>query len=167
MRYDSDCSTTPALRRASLGPEIMHVLARRVGLIGDGWACRVMDDALSAAGCAVVAVDTSDDAAIDPLLDVAVVISEDVERLRAAKRLGVACLMVRTRPPSDEELVDALLCGADGVLTWDDGVTQLCDAIRVVAEGGVMLVPADVRRMLDTLRRHNGSTRPRIELTAR
>ncbi len=143
----------------------MQVLARRVGLIGEGWARGVTGDALRAAGCAVVGLDG--EAGAGEMVDVAVVVADDVERVRAGSRLGVGCLQVRTRPPSDDDLVDALLAGANGVLSCDHGVAELYDAVRVVAEGGVVLPPNDVRRVLDTLRRDRGTVRPRVDLTAR
>jgi DNA-binding NarL/FixJ family response regulator len=146
----------------------MLVLARRVGLIGDGWARGITGDALAAAGCAVVPLDAPGRMQDrNALLDVIVVVGDELELVRSASGHGAGCLQVRTRPPDDDELVDALLAGADGVMTDRDSVNDLYDAVRVIAEGGVSLGSHDVRRVLQTLRRDRGTLRPRIELTAR
>ncbi len=146
----------------------VRVLTRRVGLVGDGWARRVAGAALAGAGCEVIALD-------DPLMrdgvsdgvDVVVVVADDVELVRAASRPGAGCVQVRSTPFNDDELVDALLAGADGVVSCSDGVDDLCDGVRIVAEGGVAIGARDMRRALDVLRRDRGTLRPRIELTAR
>ena len=55
-------------------------------------------------------------------------------RVRAASRHGAGCVQVRTTPPNDDELVDALLAGANGVLTCADGIEELYGAVRAVSE---------------------------------
>jgi DNA-binding NarL/FixJ family response regulator len=136
--------------------------------MGDGWARGVTGDALVAAGCTVIGLDEAPSSSDGhDLVDVVVVVGDELGRVRAANRHGVGCVQVRATPPTDDELVDALLAGANGVLTWANGVEELYDAVRTVAEGGVALGSRDVRRTLDTLRRDRGTLRPRIELTAR
>jgi DNA-binding CsgD family transcriptional regulator len=150
----------------------MVVLARCVGVIGDGWARDVTGDALLAAGCSIVALDDPHRGAgypheRDALVDVVVVVGDGLERVRTACGYGVGCLQIRSHAPTDDELVEALLAGANGVMTDSSGVADLYEAVRIIADGGVALSSRDVRRVLDRLRRDRGTLRPRIELTAR
>ena len=108
----------------------MVVLARCVGLIGQGWAGGVAGDALANAGCSVVALDDQHHSVGDPfergsLVDVVVIVGDELERVRTATRYGVGCLQIRSRPPSDDELAEALLAGANGVITDSSGVADL------------------------------------------
>src|SRR5262249_16973074 len=48
-----------------------------------------------------------------------------------------------------------------------DGIEELYDAVRIVAEGGIALTPNDVRRVIDAVRQDRGTLQPRVELTAR
>ena len=122
----------------------MVVLARCVGLIGQGWARGVTGDALVNAGCSVVALDDPHHSVENQLergslVDVVVVVGDELERVRTATRYGVGCLQIRSRPPSDDELVEALLAGANGVMTDSSGVADLYEAVRIIADGGVAL----------------------------
>ncbi len=145
----------------------MLVLSRSVGVIGAGWARGVVEHTLSAHGWSVIDLDT--DASVDrgDDIDAVVVVGDDVESVKRARRRGAGCLQVRTTVADDDELLGALLAGANGVITDAAGVDELLDALRAVAEGGVALNNTEVRRLVETWRRERGTLRPRVELTAR
>jgi DNA-binding NarL/FixJ family response regulator len=61
--------------------------------------------------------------------------------------------LVLTTFDDDEALVDSLQAGARGFLLKDVSLKQLAEAVRVVAQGGTLILPALTERVVRRLRR--------------
>jgi DNA-binding NarL/FixJ family response regulator len=113
----------------------------------------VVGEAATAAG-AVHVIPT-----LDPPPDVAVLdirlqdgTGIDVCRQLAKLTPSVACLIFTGSDPADELLYQAVMCGARGWMLKHAPMTEVVDAIRVVATGGSQLSPDATERVMYWLR---------------
>ena len=147
----------------------------RVALTGSGSPRSGVEGALRAAGFRVftAVTDSEDDAAgpadaaNPPIADVAVAVGDDLRAVAWARRQGVRCVLVRDAPPGPDDLVEAVMTGADGVVTADASLDEFLDAVSAVIDGQLALSASDTRHLVEHMRDELWSARPRIELTPR
>jgi DNA-binding NarL/FixJ family response regulator len=77
--------------------------------------------------------------------------------------------LVLTTFDDDDALVESLRAGARGFLLKDVSLSQLAEAVRTVARGGTLILPALTDRMVRRLRRAQppGPVHPQDRLTSR
>jgi DNA-binding NarL/FixJ family response regulator len=150
-----------------------------VALSGTGWHRGGVEGALRAAGFDVFDAphdDAGDD--IEPRTtpdgasdvddaDLAVAVGDDLARVAWARRRGLPCVLVREGTPEPRDLVEAVMTGADSVITAEASVDEFLLAVRKVLGGELALSARDTRSVVERLRTDLWSTRPRIELTPR
>jgi RNA polymerase sigma factor (sigma-70 family) len=69
---------------------------------------------------------------------------------------GLVCLML-TSFDDDDALLDAIMAGAAGYVLKQVKGADLVGAVRTVASGQSMLDPATTRKLMDSLRHHEGT----------
>jgi DNA-binding NarL/FixJ family response regulator len=82
-------------------------------------------------------------------------------------RIGSRRVLVTTHPLDADQVLAAVLRGADAVLEADAPPGMLPRAVRVVCAGGTDLSPLLVRLVADALRRHAQEDGPPLRLTKR
>jgi DNA-binding NarL/FixJ family response regulator len=150
-----------------------------VALSGTGWHRGGVEGALRAAGFDILdapcgdAVDDAEsqsehDRATDiDDADLAVAVGDDLSRVAWARSRGLPCVLVRDATPEPRDLVEAVMTGADSVITAEASVDEFLRAVRKVLDGELALSPSDTHSVVERLRTDLWSTRPRIELTPR
>ena len=131
-----------------------HVL----GAEPDGLALQALLSLLSTNGVDIVP-------AGDGGADVAVLVEPDDDDWASAEAASVPVVLVEGRQTSNDRVVDAIVRGADAVVHSDAEPDVLLDAISVVAGGGTLLSPAQVRAVAQMARK--GGRRHEIRLTRR
>jgi DNA-binding NarL/FixJ family response regulator len=99
--------------------------------------------------------------------DVAVAVGDDLQGVLWARDHGLPCVLVRHGRPEPGDLVEAVMTGADSVITSDASLEELLGAVRAVIGGELALSARDARCVVERLRADLWTTRPRIELTPR
>ncbi|HEY3832453.1 MAG TPA: response regulator transcription factor [Acidimicrobiia bacterium] len=152
-----------------------------VALSGTGWHRGGVEGALRAAGFDVRDAphgEVSDDADLESEFacatdvdledaDLAVAVGDDLARVAWAHSRGLPCVLVRDATPGPRDLVEAVMTGADSVITAEASVDEFLLAVRTVLGGELALSARDTRSVVERLRTDLWSTRPRIELTPR
>ena len=82
-------------------------------------------------------------------------------------RLRSRCVLVTTQGLDADEVLAAVLRGADAVVEADAPPDTLAHAVRVVCNGGAELSPMLVRLVADALRAHAQADEPTLRLTKR
>ncbi len=147
-----------------------------VALTGSGSPRGGVEGALRAAGFTVFdapehpagpAHDAPGDPASGADVAVAVAVGDDLRGVAWARRVGVPCVLVRDVAPGPDDLVEAVMTGADGVVTAETSVDEFLQAVHTVIDGRLALSPSDARCLVDRLRNDVWASRPRVELTPR
>jgi len=99
------------------------------------------------------------------ITDLTVLVSPSAADWHAARRRGVPIIFISARALTDDEIVEAVLTGADAVFHAETPPSTLEEAIRVVVGGGCVLAPGQVRRLAALARADHGRCQP--ELTPR
>lgn len=98
---------------------------------------------------------------------VVVLIDPSDEDWDEINRLGSRRVLVTTQPLDADQVVAAVLRGADAVLEAGAPPEMLVRAVRVVCAGGTDLSPPLVRLVADALRHHAQEGEPALRLTKR
>jgi DNA-binding NarL/FixJ family response regulator len=114
---------------------------------------RVVDDLTDA----VAELDLTDDAATDePAVDhriVAVLVDPTPRHFTDAAAAGLPVVVVATEPLADDALAEAVLGGADAVVSPTASAEHLRQAVALVAAGGVVLDAHQARVVVEAARR--------------
>ncbi|OIJ66903.1 response regulator transcription factor [Streptomyces mangrovisoli] len=120
--------------------------------------------------------EAADGAAVIPLvrrlrpdvvaMDVRMPLLDGIEATRAVLRTvpEPPRILVVTTFENDEYVYEALRAGADGFLLKRARPEEIVHAVRLVAEGGSLLFPASVRRLVDTYGAERGNPAARAAL---
>lgn len=104
-------------------------------------------------------------AAADRRADVAVLVDPDDADWASAQGASVPVVLVEGRETSNDRIVDAVVRGAEAVVHSDAEPVELLEAISVVASGGTLLSPSQVRAVAQMARK--GGRRQEVRLTRR
>jgi CheY-like chemotaxis protein len=80
-------------------------------------------------------------------LGAAVLVEPSPEHWYAALGCDVPIVLLLARPPQDDEVLDAVLAGADAVLSCDCPPDLLVEVVAAVVSGATVLAPHHVRAL--------------------
>jgi DNA-binding NarL/FixJ family response regulator len=100
----------------------------------------VFGHVLGANGVVVVQADV-----VDVAPDVTVLVEPVAEHWAAAQADDTPIVLVVSQEPDDAEVVEAVLAGAEAVLSCDSTTVAVMDVLEAVGQGGSVLKPAQVR----------------------
>lgn len=115
------------------------LVARVVG--SSGLALEVFRHMLRARGVLVTPTGGSPEAAAD----VTVLVEPLAEHWSSAQDGDTPLVLLVSEEPGDEEVVDAVLAGAEAVLSCDSAPATIVDVLEAVGEGGSVLQPSQMR----------------------
>jgi DNA-binding NarL/FixJ family response regulator len=98
---------------------------------------------------------------------VGLLITPTTDHWNAAASHGLPLVVLLLERPSDEGVADAVLRGADAVVTAHDEPEELVTALAAVASGGTVLTPHQVRWIADAARGRRREGGPVDALTRR
>lgn len=98
---------------------------------------------------------------------VGLLVNPTSEHWAAAAAAGVPLVLLLLERPTDEGVVDAVLRGADAVVTAHDEIDELLAAIDAVASGDTRLSPRQVRWVSEAARGRRRDAGPVDPLTGR
>jgi DNA-binding NarL/FixJ family response regulator len=146
----AQADVAPPLVAALLGPR--------------GLALEVFGRLLAEHGVSVVAEeDIGPDQGIEP--DVAVLVTPLPEHWSAVLQSGVPIVVVLADEANDGVVLDAVLAGADAVLSFTASSASMLSVVDGVCRGGTVLTPTQVRAVASLAR--NAATRPAVALSRR
>jgi DNA-binding NarL/FixJ family response regulator len=131
------------------------------GVVGPaGLALDVFGRLLQTHGVAVADLDSS---AVEEL-DVLMLVEPRREHWDTARSLNLPVVAVLREPPNDDEVVEAVLAGADAVVHADTAPEAVVRALQEVSHGGSILTAGQARIMAQLAR---SSARPKVVLSRR
>ncbi|MDQ4068203.1 MAG: response regulator transcription factor [Actinomycetota bacterium] len=105
------------------------------------------------------------DPSASPALDVLVLVEPQPEQWDAARSLNLPILLVLGQEAGDDEVVEAVLAGADAVIHADTAPDAAIRALEEVSQGGSILRPSQARIVARLAR--SAAARPEVVLTRR
>lgn len=100
-----------------------------------------------------------------PGADVILLVDPGADHLEMGRRFDLPVVVVTSVDIAPEQLTDLVLKGVDAVVHAESTPSELGAAVLVVAEGGSVLPPHDLHRVLEALR--SDERAPEVRVTAR
>jgi two-component system, NarL family, nitrate/nitrite response regulator NarL len=104
---------------------------------------------------------------VEPELATVTVLLEPSEEDWSVVETGSKIVLVTAEVPDADQVLSAVIRGADAIIEADASADRLAAAIDVVAAGGTELSPTFVRRVADALRVQVQEEGPSLKLTQR